>query len=463
MSADSTFEARTEVRASADEVFAFHERPGAFERLTPPYEPVRVLRREGTIRDGDRAVLRLQVGPFHRDWVAEHRDYEAGRQFRDVQRSGPFAAGEHLHRVEPAGPDRSTMIDRVDYRLPLGALGRLLGGAMVRGRLRRMFAYRHDVLRHDLRLHHLARGRSLKVAISGASGLVGSTLTALLESGGHEVIPLVRGADRAGIRWDPSAGTIDREALEGLDAVVHLAGENIAQRWTDEARRRIRASREEGTGLVAEALAGLKRPPSVLVSASAVGIYGDRRGEPLDEAAELGTGFLADVCRAWEAAAAPAAEAGIRVVNARLGVVLSPRGGALAKMLPAFRFGLGGPVGRGEQPMSWIGLDDAVGALYFAVLDERLEGPVNVTAPRPLPFRTFASTLGAVLGRPAFLPLPAFAVKLLFGRMGEETLLAGAPVVPGQLEAAAYPFAHPGLEEALRHQLGRPEPSPSRP
>jgi len=445
-----TFVARSRIDAPAEQVFAFHERASAFARLTPPYEDVEVVRRDGSIRDGDRTVLRMKLGPLSRRWVAEHRDYEAGRQFVDVQLKGPFARWEHLHRVEPEGDDRSVMIDRVEYRLPLGALGHAVAGSMVERRLERMFAYRHDVLAHDARLHRLAGRRRLRVAITGASGLIGADLSALLGGGGHEVVPL-----RRGVHWDPAKEHVDPAAIEGFDAIVHLAGENVAQRWTDAAKARIRDSRVQGTRALAEAIARLERKPEVLVSTSAIGVYGDAGEAPVDESATPGEGFLADVCREWEAAAQPAVDAGVRVVHPRMGVVLSPRGGALGKMRLPFSLGLGGRVGDGEQYMSWVGIDDAAGALYFLLLEPSLEGPVNVTAPAPATNARFTSALGRVLGRPTIFGVPASIVELALGEMGEATLLAGARVLPSRLEAAGYPFAHPELEGALRHVLGK--------
>ncbi|MEQ9081796.1 MAG: TIGR01777 family oxidoreductase [Sandaracinaceae bacterium] len=452
-----TFVARSPIHAPADQVFAFHERPGAFQRLTPPYEQVEVVRREGSIRDGDRTVLRMKVGPLSQRWIAEHHGYEPGHQFVDVQVKGPFAAWAHTHRVEPAGAERSTMIDEVEYALPLGFLGRAFGGRMVERRLQRMFAYRHEVLAHDARLHAIAGARRLRVAISGASGLIGTSLRALLETGGHEVLPLVRReAGEGEIRWDPAAGELDRAALSGVDAVVHLAGENIAQRWTDDAKARIRESRVKGTALLAEAIASLDAPPKTFVSGSAVGFYGDAGRASVDERSASGEGFLAEVCRAWEEASHPARDVGVRVVNARMGVVLSPAGGALAKMKLPFSLGLGGPVGDGSQMMSWVSIDDAVGALYYMLLEESLEGPVNVTAPVAVDNAAFTDTLGRVLHRPTPFFVPAPAVKLALGEMGQATLLEGQRVLPSRLEAAGYPFAHRTLEPALRHVLGKP-------
>jgi uncharacterized protein (TIGR01777 family) len=297
----------------------------------------------------------------------------------------------------------------------------------------------------------------MKVLVSGASGLIGSHLVADLDAAGHQVVRLTRsaaGLAEAEIHWDPDGGRLDREALQGMDAVVHLAGENIAAgRWTPARKARIRDSRLRGTRLLCEALAGLEHPPRVLVSASAVGYYGDRGEERLTEESAAGEGFLPELCRAWEAATEPAARAGVRVVHARLGMVLSPRGGALAKMLPIFRLGLGGRLGGGRQYVSWIDIGDVVGAIVHALGDDSLRGPVNVVAPQAVTNAHLTKVLGRVLRRPTVLPAPAFALRLVLGEMADALLLASARVEPRRLLAAGYAFRHPNLEECLRRLL----------
>jgi uncharacterized protein (TIGR01777 family) len=298
----------------------------------------------------------------------------------------------------------------------------------------------------------------MRVAISGASGLVGSALCAFLTTGGHSVLRLVRRTARGPdeVRWDPDAGTIDAAALEGIDALVHLAGENLAaKRWTAAQKRRLRESRVAGTGLVARALAGLRTRPSTLVHASAVGYYGDRGDQRLDESSGPGRGFLAELCRDWEAAADPARAAGIRVVAARFGVVLSPRGGALAKMLTPFKLGVGGKLGSGEQYMAWIALDDVIAALHHALQIPTLSGAVNVVAPRAVTNAELTKTLGRVLHRPTIATLPAFAAKLALGELADEALLASERAVPQALEREGFTWDYPELEPALRHVLGR--------
>jgi uncharacterized protein (TIGR01777 family) len=295
------------------------------------------------------------------------------------------------------------------------------------------------------------------IAVTGASGMVGSDLVKKLEGAGHLVRCLVRhevkDADRE-IRWDPDAGQIDAAELNGVDAVVHLAGENIAgQRWSEDFKRRILESRVKGTKLLATTLANLEMKPAVLVSASATGYYGNRGDEEVDELAPSGNGFLAEVCREWEAAVEPAHDAGIRVVKLRIGPVLSPKGGALAKMLLPFKMGVGGVVGSGRQYFSWIELDDLVSAIVFALENESLIGPVNAVAPGAVTNREFTKTLGRVLGRPTIFPMPAFAARLAFGEMADEMLLGGVRVAPHELTAAGFQFAYPQLEPALRHLL----------
>ena len=302
----------------------------------------------------------------------------------------------------------------------------------------------------------------MRVAVSGSTGLVGSEVVAVLSAGGHEVVRLVRRSPVPGekaVRWDPEKGEVDAAGLDGLDAVVHLAGENIASgRWNAARKAVLRDSRVNGTRFLCEALAGLARPPKTLVCASAVGYYGDRGEEPLTEESPPGTGFLAEVCREWEAASAPAARKGIRVVALRIGMVLSPKGGALARMLPLFRAGLGGVIGGGRQHISWVALDDLPGIVLHALQRGDLSGPVNAVAPRPVTNREFTEALGKALSRPTPLPVPSFALRLAVGgEMADGLLLASARVVPRRLVETGYPFRHPELGGALDHLLGKGE------
>lgn len=295
----------------------------------------------------------------------------------------------------------------------------------------------------------------MRVLVTGATGLIGSHLVPALQREGHQVVRLGRRRDASDFVWDPLRGQMDTGALDGVDAVVHLAGENIGQRWTEERKQRMWRSRVEGARLLADAIASVSSPPRTFISASATGYYGDRGDEALDEDAGPGRGFLAELCQAWEEAAQGAARAGTRVVNPRFGVVMSDKGGALARLLPLFRLGLGGALGDGRQYMSWIDIEDLVSAVLFLLRRDDLSGPVNVTSPNPVTNEEFTRTLARVLGRPAFLRVPAFALKAMMGQMAEETLLAGQRVLPRKLHQAGFAFQYPDLEGSLRHVLGR--------
>lgn len=458
--ANSHFLRRVELPVSAEEALAWHERPGAFERLAPPWDEVEVVERRGTIRPGDRTVLRLWMAGLPVHWVAEHYGYEPGRQFCDRELAGPFAVWEHTHRFVPHG-ERCLLEDDITFRVPGGVLGNLLGSGHARRTLERMFAYRHRITQDDMNAHATFADQPRRtIAITGATGLVGSQLVPFLTTGGHRAIALSRKSVAQQVTaaeaalWNPRTGEISTDAP--LDAVIHLAGENIAGgRWNVRRKQAIRDSRVEPTRRLCEQLAGSPQKPRALICASAIGYYGDRGDEQLTEESAAGDGFLPEVCQQWEEATRPAAEAGIRVVNLRTGIVLSPQGGALASMLTPFMLGAGGVVGSGEQYWSWIALDDVIGAIHHALFTESLHGPVNLTAPQPVTNREFTKTLGRVLRRPTIFPLPAFMARLLLGEMADALLLASARVVPQRLQATAYKFRFGELEAALRHVLGR--------
>ena len=294
------------------------------------------------------------------------------------------------------------------------------------------------------------------VAIAGASGFLGGALARHLTAEGHEVRRIGRASSRGvDFHWDLDAGRLDPAALDGADAVVNLVGENVAQRWTQEHKRAILSSRLRSTEILAKRMAGVRSPPRVFLSTSAIGIYGSRGDEVLDETSTPGGGFLADVVQQWEKAALPARDAGVRLVYPRLGLVMHPDDGVLGKLLPLFNLGGGGKIGKGEQWMSWIGMHDLLRALVFLMAADTLSGLVNVTAPNPVTNAQFAHTLGEVLHRPAVATVPEFAVKLMFGEMGEETLLSGQRVLPRRLSDAGFTFEYPELAAALRHELGK--------
>jgi uncharacterized protein (TIGR01777 family) len=452
------FRYRVELDHPVEEVFAWHRRPRAFERLTPPWEDVRVRDSSGGIDPGGRVVLELRKGPATLVWEVEHTLLEENRLFVDEQRSGPFKQWRHEHRFESLSPDRSAVEDVVEWEAPMGVLGATFGTGYIEASLSRMFRFRGERLKGDLALHarvRAARPAPMVVAITGAGGLIGTALTAVLASGGHEVRRVSRG--RGGeIQWDPMRGTLDAAALEGVDSVVHLAGEPISGlRWTAAKKHAIRKSREAGTLLLARALTQLRVPPRVFVSSSAVGIYGAQDDAFIRESTSAGQGFLAEVCEAWEGATHPAQAAGIRTVHLRTGIVLSPLGGVLGSLLLPFQAGVGGRVGSGRQYMPWIDLDDEVGLIVHALLTPSLSGPMNAVAPNPVTNAAFTDTLGRVLRRPTVLPLPGAAVRALLGEMGQSLLLEGQRVIPDVAMQTGYSFLRPDLEDALRMQLGR--------
>lgn len=309
-----------------------------------------------------------------------------------------------------------------------------------------------DVERH----HAVARGRRLRIAVTGASGFIGGELVAFLRSGGHEVLPIVRRTPReAEIGWDPRAGTIESHKLEGVDAVVHLAAESVAShRWSEAHKGRILSSRVEGTQLLARALASLRSKPAVWLSASAVGYYGERRDEPVDETADPGDDFLARVCQQWEAATEPASDSGIRVVHPRLGLVLGARGGPLPELMMPFSFGVGGRLGSGRQSVPWIAIDDVVGAFHHLLFHPTLDGPVNLAAPGIITNAELADALGRVMRRPAWLPAPGLALRVLLGEFARQ-ILGGQRPVSATLEQSGFVFRFPDIEKVLRFELGR--------
>ena len=441
------------------ELFAWHERPGAIQRLTAPWIDTEVESWEG-IGDGHRAELRLSKGPFSTKMMAVHEEYVRGKKFVDYQESGPFQYWKHLHQFEPVGNNQSRLTDVVDFQLPGGSLGEKVAGGFVRSDIERYFAYRHRVLGQDILLHrqyNLSKS-SLRIGITGSSGLIGSQLAAFFTSGGHKVTRIVRQptSEPRQAYWDPESGKIDREALEGHDAIINLAGEPVLRlKWDEEIKRRIRLSRLRATRLLAETIATLDHPPNVFLTASGLSVYGRHDGQSISEASAVKSGgFLAAVTREWEAEAEPAVKKGIRTVFLRTGLVLSPRGGALRMVLPIFQSGLGGRFTGEDQWLSWTTLDDLIGAVYHTVMSTTA-GPVNVATPNPVTTAQFAKTLGAVLHRPAFLRYPRQLVRKIFGETADELFFESIRANPAYLTTAEYQFMYPNIEDALRHVLGR--------
>jgi uncharacterized protein len=438
--------------ASVQALFEWHAQPGAFERLNPPFDPVEILSRSGGLEVGSKTEVRVSVGPVDLRWTAVHTAYEPPAFFVDEQQGGPFAYWRHTHRFLPVDENQSILEDDIQYALPMGAAGALVAGRFTEQKLEAAFRYRHALTRLDLSRHRLFVHRPrLTVAVTGASGSIGRALCAFLSGGKHVVRKIRRGADNSFAPAD----------FENVDAVIHLAGAGVAdERWSPARKKVLVDSRVQVTRSLVEALKAVEKKPTVLIGASAVGIYGDTKDEAVDEKSTLparsdtGAGFLAGLCMDWEHEASQARELGIRVVNARIGIVQTANGGALSKLLTPFRAGVGGPTGSGQQWQSWIALEDVIGALHWALFTHTLQGPVNCVAPNPVTSAAYAKALGGVLHRPAIAPLPAFALRGLFGEMADGVLLPGQRVSPRALQQSGFEFAFPSLPQALAFTLG---------
>jgi uncharacterized protein len=444
----------TTLPVSSTDAFAWHARAGAFDRLTPPWLRLRAEQQlapgaTSIIENGGLVQLTFQQFPWI-SWLAEHHGYQPPHQFIDRQKTGPFRSYEHTHRFAPRA-DGCELTDQITYEH--GLLTGLRSSAIARD-FQRTFAFRHERTIWDLRRHHAAALSPQRILLTGASGLIGTQLRAFLSTGGHHVSTIGRGKS-ATYQWDMKQNIFPEAALQNCDAVIHLAGENIAQRWSARNLDNIYHSRIHSTAMLAERLSKMPSPPKTLIIASGIGYYGthDDDGER-DETAAPGHDIPADICQKWEAAAEPARARGIRVVHVRLGMVISQRGGALQKMLPAFRAGAGGPIGSGQQWQSWIHLDDAIDIFHRALWDNSLSGIINAVAPETLRQKSFAQQLGQALRRPAFMPLPGFAVAALFGQMGRTLLLAGTRVKPARLQTLGHTWRFPTFAQALATELG---------
>ncbi|HPV43510.1 MAG TPA: TIGR01777 family oxidoreductase [Spirochaetota bacterium] len=445
---------RTRFPVSASALYDWHASPGALQRLTPPWEEVEVVEEGSAVTDGSITTFRMKIGPLKISWTARHCDIIPGRQFADVQTRGPFSSWRHEHLFIPETDTSGFLEDRIQYRFKLHFISRFVIGRYIQKKIERMFEYRHRVTLDDV-IRRQGR-RPLGIAVTGANGLIGRSLLPFLRTQGHRVTALSRGDGDAS--WDPRRGVI-RYDFSGDDAVIHLAGEPIGEgAWTKNKMSAIIESRVTGTRLIAEKLAAMEKPPSTLISASAVGFYGDRGDALMTEEDGPGKDFISGVCRDWEAAARPAADRGIRVVFLRIGVALHPGGGALKRYLPAARLGLGGKMGRGDQYISWISMEDVIGAIEHLLFAGTIRGPVNLAAPEPVSSAGFARALGRALKRPALLTVPAPLIRLFFGRMGREVILSSTRVSSKKLVDSGYRFKHETLGDALHFLLGLYQP-----
>ena len=455
---NSQFSASATFPCSVEELYRWHSRPGALERLIPPWENTKVLCRSGGIEPGGQVRMRMHFGPFPYTWQARHIENDANVFFRDIQERGPFQTWIHMH-IFKHDAEGATLTDDIAYRLPGQAVFPWAGKVLVEPVLRKTFRYRHATLREDLKLHVVASKRPLRLLISGASGILGSALLPLLTTGGHEVWRLVRrqpNRSQKEIFWDPAKGQLNLAGLPAFDGVIHLAAENVGQRrWTSKKKEQVLNSRILGTQLLAKELAKTHHKPGVFLSASAVGFYGNCQACCIGEETEPGLAFISDVCSQWERAGQVAQDAGIRTVFLRIGVVLTPKGGALSGLLKTAPFGFSRRFGSGKQFVSWISIDDAISSILHALTSESLRGPVNLVAPNPVTNKELLTTLARVTGRPLLAPVPAAIVRFFFGQMGAEVLLEGCHASSAKLAASGYVFRQPTLEGALRRLLGK--------
>jgi uncharacterized protein len=453
-----TFVFTSHFPCSAHDLYTWHSRAGALERLIPPWEKTAVVSRQGGIAPGGRVEMRMHLGPIPYRWIAHHVEDKPGLMFRDIQKKGPFSSWSHSHIfTDTAGG--AFLEDRVEFSLPFHHFLPGFPKRHVHQILQRVFRYRHATLREDILLHQFCSRTPLRILVTGASGVLGRALVPFLTTGGHRVWTLVRRCpdpEKQEIQWDPMAGTIDSHALPELDAVIHLAGEYIGlNRWTAEKKQRVIDSRTLGTSLLASIIAAMPVPPRVFLSASAVGFYGNSQQRCLDEGAAAGEDFISHVCHLWEKAAAPAEAAGIRTVLMRIGVVLTPKGGALQQLLRTAPCGFFRRFGHGRQYVSWIGIDDTIGAMLHCLTCADLRGPVNIAAPTPVTNMELMQILSTVLHRPLLPPIPAKVLRTIYGQMASEILLSGCDVSAAKLTASGYRFRHSTLEGLLRRQLSR--------
>ena len=458
--ANHLYSYESNISAPAADVFAYHERVGAFQRLIPPWESVRVVSSKGGIQNGDSVTIKMNLGLFKTLWEATHQEYQKNRQFVDVQVKGPLKFWKHTHSFRSLDTHQTNLKDTIQLELPFGYVGRSLVYPKVLKKLNKLFTYRHAITQNDLKdWMELKSFPASKVAITGGNGLIGSELAVFLKAQGHEVVILSRSGKSnvygvPGVRWDPFKKFIDAKSLSDVDCWIHLAGENVSKgRWTKKRIRKLKDSRVISTKFLVEFILNQKILPKVFITASGAGYY-PSSSELMTEDSENGKGILAGICSAWEDASSPLIGTSIRRVVLRTGIVLSKKGGALGKLLPIFKMGLGGPVGTGKQFWSWIAMEDLMRIYNLAAKDPKIEGIYNAVAPNASMNKEFADVLGSALRRPALIRTPSSVLKIALGRMADDALLASQNVSPERLIDSDFNFNFPDLELAVSHCLG---------
>jgi uncharacterized protein (TIGR01777 family) len=448
-----------------EDLFAWHERPGAFLRLNPPFEPVELVSHSGGIRDGATVVIKVPVfGKIGIRWNLTHKGYIENKKFEDHQVNGPFKSWKHQHVFEGVSSHTSILKDELSFSLPFPILSEPLFGWIFRKKLERLFKYRHHITLQDLSVIEKYKGSfqtQQNFLISGASGFLGKSLVAFLLTAGHSVSILSRGNDEGipdavkRIPWNPYKKIISPDSLEGFDHIIHLSGESVAKRWSTLVKDTILRSRVETTSFLVECISKLKNKPKTFISASGSGFYGTDTKIEVDESSPQGEGFLADVVRQWEEASTPLNKIGIRVCHARFGIILSPDGGALKKLLLPFQLGIGGPIGKGQRFMSCISKDDVIYGLYHLAASQEVSGAFNFCLPKATTNLEFSRTLSTVLRRPCLFPVPPLFLRLVFGQMADETILSSQRIIPKKLLESNFAFTSPTLESAFRGMMGK--------
>lgn len=429
-----------------------------------------IIEQKGGINNDDISIFQIKLGPITFKWVAKHFGYIHNRQFQDKMIKGPFKKWVHTHSFIPQGPNQCIIEDKIDYMPRFGKIGSKIIQKRIQNYLNQLFLYRSRILVNDTILEKMTQEKGKSILITGSHGLIGSSLIPLLTNiGRHKITRLVRKVnnnnmslrpgtkkeDKKSIFWYPEYDKLDHHELEGFDIIIHLAGENIFGRWTDIKKQRIFDSRVGSTKLLSKSLTKLSNPPSLLICASAIGYYGDRPNEYLTEDSIPGKGFLSEVCQKWENATKDASEIGIRVVNTRFGVVLTPKGGILQKLLSPFKLGLGITIGNKDQYISWVSIEDVIKSIFYSITNTSIKGPVNVVSPKPVTNLEFSDTLKKIYNPKLSVSINQNIPKLIFGEMSKEVLSTNTNVIPKKLVSTGYKFFNSELEDSLRFLLGK--------
>ena len=429
-----------------------------------------IIDHTGGINNDDNSIFRIKLGPITFKWVAKHFGYIHNRQFQDKMIKGPFKKWIHTHSFIPQEQNQCIIEDKIDYMLRFGKIGSKIIQKRIQNYLNQLFIYRERILVNDTILEKMTQEKGKNILITGSHGLIGSSLIPLLTNvGRHKITRLVRKVnnnnmgsspttnkeDKKSIFWYPEYDKLDHHELEGFDIIIHLAGENIFGRWTDIKKQRIFNSRVGSTKLLAKSLTKLSNPPSLLICASAIGYYGDRPNEYITEDSIPGKGFLSEVCQKWEKATQDVTEIGIRVVNTRFGVVLTPKGGILQKLLSPFKLGLGITIGNKDQYISWVSIEDVIKSIFYSITNTSIKGPVNVVSPKPITNLEFSDTLKKIFNPKLSVSINQNIPKLIFGEMSKEVLSTNTYVIPKRLISTGYKFFNSELEDSLRFLLGK--------